>query len=39
VAQPRQVALGQGVIRRNSGNTLDLGTFGTSTLDEVRQII
>ncbi|HCS4002220.1 TPA: flagellar hook assembly protein FlgD, partial [Escherichia coli] len=23
----------------NSGNTLDLGTYGTTTLDEVRQII
>ncbi|HHH7526944.1 TPA: flagellar hook assembly protein FlgD, partial [Escherichia coli] len=25
--------------RGNSGNTLDLGTYGTTTLDEVRQII
>ncbi|MGC6744192.1 hypothetical protein ACP0HM_02390 [Escherichia coli] len=32
-------ALVQGVIRGNSGNTLDLGTYGTTTLDEVRQII
>ncbi|MGR0260779.1 flagellar hook assembly protein FlgD, partial [Klebsiella pneumoniae] len=27
------------VIRGNNGNTLDLGTYGTTTLDEVRQII
>lgn len=39
VAQPLQFALVQGVIRGNSGNTLDLGTYGTTTLDEVRQII
>ncbi|MDU1700027.1 MAG: flagellar hook assembly protein FlgD, partial [Citrobacter freundii] len=26
-------------IRSNGGNTLDLGTYGTTTLDEVRQII
>jgi len=29
----------QGVIRSGGGNTLDLGTYGTTTLDEVRQII
>jgi len=39
VAQPLQFALVQGVIRSNGGNTLDLGTYGTTTLDEVRQII
>ena len=39
VAQPLQFALVQGVIRNSSGNTLDLGTYGTTTLDEVRQII
>jgi len=27
------------VIRSGDGNTLDLGTYGTTTLDEVRQII
>lgn len=39
VAQPLQFALVQGVIRSNGGSTLDLGTYGTTTLDEVRQII
>ncbi|MGK3597793.1 flagellar hook assembly protein FlgD [Escherichia coli] len=39
VAQPLQFALVQGVIRGNNGNTLDLGTYGTTTLGEVRQII
>lgn len=39
VAQPLQFAMVQGVIRSNGGNTLDLGTYGTTTLDEVRQII
>jgi len=39
VAQPLQFALVQGVIRGNNGNTLDLDTYGTTTLDEVRQII
>ncbi|MDY1038428.1 flagellar hook assembly protein FlgD [Enterobacteriaceae bacterium RIT714] len=39
VAQPLQFALVQGVIRGAGGNTLDLGTSGTTTLDEVRQII
>lgn len=38
-AQPLQFALVQGVIRSNGGNTLDTGTYGTTTLDEVRQII
>nr|EFA1701194.1 flagellar hook assembly protein FlgD [Escherichia coli]EGD0441966.1 flagellar hook assembly protein FlgD [Escherichia coli] len=35
VAQPLQFALVQGVIRGNSGNTLDLGTYGTTTLDVI----
>lgn len=39
VAQPLQFALVQGVIRSSDGNKLDLGTSGTTTLDEVRQII
>jgi len=39
VAQPLQFALVQGVTRSSSGNLLDLGTYGTTTLDEVRQII
>ena len=39
VAQPLQFALVQGVIRGSDGNKLDLGTSGTTTLDEVRQII
>ena len=39
VAQPLQFALVQGVIRGGDGNKLDLGTSGTTTLDEVRQII
>ncbi|WLI77025.1 flagellar hook assembly protein FlgD [Kosakonia sp. H02] len=39
VAQPLQFALVQGVTRGDSGSTLDLGTYGTTTLDEVRQII
>ena len=39
VAQPLQFAMVQGVIRSSNGNTLDLGTYGTTTLDEVRQII
>ncbi|VTP66570.1 Basal-body rod modification protein flgD [Leclercia adecarboxylata] len=39
VAQPLQFAMVQGVIRSGGGNTLDLGTYGTTTLDEVRQII
>ncbi|MBV7403522.1 flagellar hook assembly protein FlgD [Enterobacter sp. ENT03] len=39
VAQPLQFALVQGVTRGSNGNLLDLGTYGTTTLDEVRQII
>ncbi len=39
VAQPLQFALVQGVTLNSSGNVLDLGTYGTTTLDEVRQII
>lgn len=39
VAQPLQFALVQGVILGSDGNKLDLGTSGTTTLDEVRQII
>ncbi|AMO48988.1 flagellar basal-body rod modification protein FlgD [Kosakonia oryzendophytica] len=39
VAQPLQFALVQGVTRNSNGSTLDLGTYGTTTLDEVRQII
>ena len=39
VAQPLQFALVQGVIRNKAGNVLDLGTYGTTTLDEVRQIL
>ncbi|HKS33695.1 MAG TPA: flagellar hook assembly protein FlgD, partial [Enterobacteriaceae bacterium] len=37
--QPLQFALVQGVTRSSTGNLLDLGTYGTTTLDEVRQII
>lgn len=39
VAQPLQFALVQGVTRDDNGSLLDLGTYGTTTLDEVRQII
>ncbi|MCS2158640.1 flagellar hook assembly protein FlgD [Scandinavium sp. H11S7] len=39
VAQPLKFALVQGVTKGSSGNLLDLGTYGTTTLDEVRQII
>lgn len=39
VAQPLQFALVQGITKGSTGNTLDLGTYGTTTLDEVRQII
>ncbi|WP_039058066.1 flagellar hook assembly protein FlgD [Enterobacter sp. Bisph1] len=39
VAQPLQFAMVQGVTRGDKGSTLDLGTYGTTTLDEVRQII
>ncbi|KFC09376.1 FlgD family flagellar basal-body rod modification protein [Trabulsiella guamensis ATCC 49490] len=38
-SQPLQYALVQGVIRGANGNTLDLGIHGTTTLDDVRQII
>ncbi|WP_253384000.1 flagellar hook assembly protein FlgD [unidentified bacterial endosymbiont] len=39
VAQPLQFGLVQGVIKGSDGSKLDLGTTGTTTLDEVRQII
>lgn len=39
VAQPLKFALVQGVTLSGNGNQLDLGTHGTTTLDEVRQII
>lgn len=39
VAQPLQFALVQGITKGSSGNLLDLGTYGSTTLDEVRQII
>lgn len=39
VAQPLQYALVQAVTRTSNGSTLDLGTYGNTTLDEVRQII
>ncbi len=39
VAQPLQYALVQAVTRTSDGSTLDLGTYGNTTLDEVRQII
>lgn len=39
VAQPLHFALVQGVTRGANGSLLDLGTHGTTTLDEVRQII
>lgn len=39
VAQPLKFALVQGVTLSGNGNQLDLGTYGTTTLDEVRQII
>lgn len=39
VAQPLNFALVNGVTRSDSGSLLDLGTYGTTTLDEVRQII
>ncbi|ANI83508.1 flagellar hook assembly protein FlgD [Kosakonia oryzae] len=39
VAQPLQFAMVQGVTLNANGNALDLGTYGTTTLDEVRQII
>jgi len=39
VVQPLQFALVQGVTLGKDGNKLDLGTYGTTTLDQVRQII
>ena len=39
VIQPLQFALVQGVTLGSDGNKLDLGTKGTATLDQVRQII
>ena len=33
------VRAGRGVIKGSDGNKLDLGTSGSTTLDEVRQII
>ncbi len=39
VVQPLNFALVQGITRTDSGSALDLGTYGTITLDKVRQII
>lgn len=39
VAQPLNFALVNGVTKSANGSLLDLGTYGTTTLDEVRQII
>lgn len=39
VAQPLQYAVVQAVTRTDDGSKLDLGTYGTTALDEVRQII
>lgn len=39
VAQPLNFAMVNGVVRSNGDVLLDLGTYGTSTLDEIRQII
>lgn len=39
VAQPLNFALVNGVTKSDDGSLLDLGTYGTTTLDEVRQII
>ncbi|EOU1294885.1 flagellar hook assembly protein FlgD [Cronobacter sakazakii] len=39
VAQPLNFALVNGITRSNGANLLDLGTYGTTTLDQVRQII
>lgn len=38
-AQPLQYALVNGITSSSSGNLLDLGTYGTTTLSEVRQIL
>ncbi|EGT5701173.1 flagellar hook assembly protein FlgD [Cronobacter sakazakii] len=39
VAQPLNFALVNGITRSNGASLLDLGTYGTTTLDQVRQII
>lgn len=39
VAQPLNYALVNGVTSSSSGSLLDLGTAGTTTLSEVRQIL
>lgn len=39
VVQPLQFALVQGVTLGKDGNKLDLGTYDTTTMDQVRQII
>jgi len=39
VAQPLNFALVNGITRSNGSNLLDLGTYGTTTLDQVRQLI
>lgn len=39
VAQPLNFAMVNGVVRSNGNVLLDLGTYGNSTLDEIRQII
>lgn len=39
VAQPLHFAMVNGITRSNGQSLLDLGTYGTKTLDDVRQII
>ncbi|ALB71119.1 flagellar hook assembly protein FlgD [Cronobacter muytjensii] len=39
VAQPLNFAMVNGITRSNGSNLLDLGTYGTASLDQVRQII
>jgi len=39
VAQPLNFALVNGVTRSNGNTLLDLGTYGTLAISEVRQII
>lgn len=39
VAQPLNFAMVNGVTNSNGSTLLDLGTYGTSTLDQIRQII
>jgi flagellar basal-body rod modification protein FlgD len=39
VAQPLNFAMVNGVVRSNGDVLLDLGTYGNSTLDQIRQII